>query len=133
MIDIGDGSKTTASRLVEPVQVAVIGTGDGSRLADGIVAATPGAHEPNLVVRVVTPIFAILIRFINMYLTTLVGLLGAAQTDAGAKLLHTGDFAAMVATCASLSLAGPSIDLLKNLVTIFGKLEGKYPLLTGSI
>jgi hypothetical protein len=125
--------KVTLSRPVEPVQVAVIGTGDGSRLASGIEAVTPGTHEPNIVVTVITPVLAIVIRFVNGYLTAFVGLMGAAQTDAGSKLLHTGDFLSMVAVCASLSLAGPSIDLVKNLITIFGRLERRYPLLTGSV
>jgi hypothetical protein len=125
--------KVTESRPVEPVQVAVIGTGDGSRLTTGVEAKTEGSHEPNIVVTVVGPLFAILIRFANAYLTTLVGLLTAGVTPAGGKILYTSDFYHLVLTCASLALAGPGLAFFKDLVTVFGRLESKYPLLTGSV
>lgn len=125
--------KTTVSRPVEPIQVAIVGTGDGSKLESGAEAVTPGSHEPNIVVTVVTPVFAILIRFINAYLTTFVGLVTAGMTPAGGKILYTADFYHLVLTCASLALAGPSLALFKDLVTVFGKLEQKFPLLTGSV
>lgn len=125
--------KTTASRPVEPVQVAVIGTGDGRKLATGMEAVTPGVHEPNLVVTVVGPMLAILIRFANVFLAQFVGLVVAGMTPAGGKLLYTGDFTHLLIVCASLSLPGASLDFFKNLVTIFGKLESRYPLLTGSV
>lgn len=125
--------KTTLSRPVEPVQVAVIGTGDGSKLATGMEATTAGAHEPNIVVTVIGPMLAILIRFANAYLTALVGLLTAGMTPAGGKILYTSDFYHLVLTCASLALAGPGLAFFKDLVTVFGKLEQKYPLLTGSV
>lgn len=125
--------KTTQSRPVEPVQVAVIGTGDGSKLATGMEAVTPGVHEPNLVVRVVGPIFAIFVRFTNTFLVQFAGLVVAGMTPAGGKVLYTGDFMDLVVLSASLSLPGASVGLIKDLVTIFGKLEHRYPLLTGSV
>jgi hypothetical protein len=42
-------------------------------------------------------------------------------------------FGHLVLTCAGLSVAGAGFGLLKELVTVFGRLEGKYPLLTGSV
>lgn len=128
-----DDNKTTLSRPVEPVRVAVIGTGDGSKLATGTEAVTIGAHEPNIVIKVVTPVFAILVRFGNVFLIQFVGLLVAGMTPAGGKLLNTGDFFHLVTVCASLSLPGAALGFFKDLVTIFGRLESKYPLLTGSV
>lgn len=128
-----NGDKTTLSRPVEPVQVAVIGTGDGSKLATGMEAITPGAHEPNLIVRVVGPTRAITIRFANVFLIQFVGLLVAGMTGPGAKLLYTDDFIHFATLCASLSIPGASLGFAKDLVTIFGRLEHKYPLLTGSV
>jgi hypothetical protein len=128
-----DDAKTTFSRPIEPVQVAVIGTGDGSKLADCTVAVTAGAHEPNIIVTVVGPLLAIVIRFVNVFLVQLVGLLIAGMTPAGAKLLYTGDFLHLVVVCSSLALPGAGLGFIKDLVTVFGRLESKYPLLTGSV
>lgn len=125
--------KITQSRPVEPVQVAVIGTGDSSKLATGVQAVTPDPHQPNLIVTVVGPAFAIVIRFINVFLAQFSGLVLAGMAGPGAKLLYTGDFLQFLGTCASLSLPGAIVDLVKNLVTIFGRLERKYPILTGSV
>ena len=118
---------------VKPVEVTVIGTGDGGvPLSTGTVALTPD-HQPNLVVNVVAPLAAILVRFANLYLTTLVGLVAAGMTPAGSNLLRTSDFYHLVLTCASLALPGAALGFFKDLVTVFGKLEQKYPLLTGSV
>lgn len=125
--------KITASRPVETLTVAVVGTGDASKLPSGTVAATPGLHEPDIVVSVVDPLVAILIRFANTFLTQLVGLLAAGMTPAGGRLLYTTDFFHMVLTCASLSLPGAGIGLMKDLITVFGRLEQRYPLLTGKV
>lgn len=114
-----------------PVHVAMIGTGDGG-IENGTTAHTP-AYSPNIVIRVVTPLAAVLIRFLNLYLVTLVGLIGAAMTPLGNDVLPSHDFIALVKTCADLSLGAAGLGLLKDLVTVFGKLEGKFPLLTGSV
>jgi hypothetical protein len=125
--------KTTQSRPVEPVQVAIIGTGDGSKLATGMEAKTEGAHEPNIIVNVVGPLMAITIRFVNVFLVQFVGLLVAGMTPAGGKLLYTGDFAHLLLVCASLALPGAGLGFFKDLVTIFSGLEKRYPLATGSV
>lgn len=123
--------KMTESRPVEHVVTTVIGTGDGSRLANGTIAETPGSNTPNLVVKVIPPLVAILVRFANAYVTTLVGLITAGIV--GKDVIPAADFGALFVLCAKLSLAGPCVDALKNLVTVLGRLEGKYPLLTGSV
>jgi len=122
--------KTTESRPVEPVNVAVIGTGDGSRLPSGTEAETPGPHQPNVIIKVVGPVLALTIRFINVFLPVFSGILTAALTT---DMIPASDFMDLAVKCASFSLAGTSVTFLKDLITIFGKLEQKYPLLTGSV
>jgi hypothetical protein len=130
-----DDQKMTESTPVEPVHVTVVGVGatDAKFLPSGTVATTPGSAQPDVIVNVVQPIVAVSVRFGNLFGTTLVGLLVAAMTPAGGKLLYTGDFLHMVATCANLSLPVAALGFFKDLVTLFGRLENKYPLLTGKV
>lgn len=118
---------------IPPVTVTVIGTGDGAvPIPSGTVLQTPD-HQPNVIYESIQPIVAIAVRFANLFLTTFVGLVVAAMTPVGGKLLYTSDFFHLVVVCASLALPGAAIGFFKDLVTIFGKLEQKYPLATGSI
>ncbi len=122
---------------IPPVEVTVIGTPSTSGvppapLTTGTIATTPD-HQPNIVVNVVSPLVAILVRFLNLYLTTLVGLVAAGMTPAGGKLLYTSDFVHLVLLCASLALPGAAVGFFKDLVTVFSRLEQAYPLLTGSV
>lgn len=120
-------SKITTEHLA-PITVAMIGTGDG-RTPYGVIE-TPGEHKPNLLIMVVSPLAAILIRFANSYVTALLGLVTVGLTT---DAIPAADFYSLVVRCAGLSLAGPCVALGKDLVTILGNLEKKYPLLTGSI
>lgn len=125
-----DPDKTEVAPI-KPLPVTVIGVREtgGAPIADGQVVQTPD-HQPNIVVNVVAPIAAIAVRFINTFLTGLLGILtGAMTTD----VIQANDFAHLVYKCAGLAVAGAGMGLLKDLVTVFGKLEGKYPLATGSV
>ena len=114
-----------------PVAVTIIGTGDGQVVpATGTIATTPGPSQPNLLVTVVTPLMAIVIRFVNVYVGMLVGLLGAAMTS---NALPAPDFGHLVLKCASLAIGGAVVLSLKDVITVLGGLERKYPLLTGSV
>lgn len=113
---------------ITPVVVTAIDPGH-SNVPQTLVGETPEA-QPNVVVNFVTPLLAIVIRFINAYLTTLVGLVAAGLSS---NIIPASDFASLVWKCAQLSIAGAGLGLLKDLVTIFGKLETKYPLWTGSV
>jgi len=120
-----------STETVLPMPVTVIGTGDGRvKPLDGVVATTPGAHTPNLLVNIVTPMMAIVVRFINAYLTTLVGLVAAGMTS---NIIPATDFGHLVIECAKLSLAGAGLGLMKDCLTIFSGLERKFPLGTGSV
>lgn len=120
----------------QPIKVAVIGgTGDDSlpaHMHDQVIA-TPGAQTPNLIVKVVPVALALVVRFANAYFTTIVGIITAALTPYGQQIMPTSDFVDLLAKSALLAISGPSVALLKDLVTIFGKLEGKFPLLTGNV
>lgn len=126
--------KTTNPSSLQPIQIAVIGTkdvtGGPAPLTTGTEVVTPGAHQPNGILMVVTPLVAIAIRFGNMYLTVLVGLVAAGMTS---DAIPSTDFFHLVKTCAGLSLAGPGLGVLKDCLTIFTRLEGKFPLLTGNV
>lgn len=125
-----DTEKTTESRPVNPVQVAIIDTGDVRKLSSGTEAVTPGEHVPNIVTQVIPPIMAVAVRFANTFLTVLLGLItGSLATN----VIPAHDFLDLVLKCAGLSVAGAGIGLVKDLVTIFGRLESKYPLATGSV
>lgn len=115
---------------IDAEKVTIIGTGDGfSPLTSGTVASTPD-HLPNLVLNVVTPVVAIAVRAINTYLTLLVGVLTAGMTS---NLLPYHEFYPLLIFSAKLAVSGAIVGTLKDVVTVFGKLEGKFPLLTGSV
>ncbi len=120
----------TVTEVMAPVSVTVIGTGDG--LISGAKAMTP-PDQPNLVINVVRPIVAIAVRAAYLFGTTLVGLLVAGMTPEGGRLLYTSDFGHLLLTCVNLSVPVAALGFLKDLTTVFGKLEGKYPLLTGGV
>lgn len=125
-----DEPKTTESRPVESLKVAVISTGDAAPLPSGTVATTSGAHMPDIIVSVVSPLAAILIRFGNLFLTTLVALMTAGGMTGAIPFT---DFFHLLRSCAMLAISVAGLGFLKDLITVFGKLEQKFPLLTGSV
>lgn len=122
----------TVVEPIQPIAVTIIGTGDGGAgtpITSGTKAVTAD-HHPDLVVTVISPLLALVIRFTNAYLTTLVGLVTAGLAT---TVIQYTDFLDLLWKCAAMSLAGPTVALLKDLITILGKLENKYPLATGSV
>jgi hypothetical protein len=115
----------TTAAAATPSQPAVDG------IISGTVARTP-AGQPNVLVNVVPPFIAILVRFANSFLTTFVGLITAAGIGIGAGAIGA-DFATVMQASAISALVVSGVETLKNLITIFGRLENKYPLATGSI
>lgn len=127
---MAEDKKTTASRAVPPMQVPIIGTGDGRGLSSGTEVVTPGAHEPNVVFTVVQPVVAIVIRFVNAYLTMLVGTITAGM---GTSYIPFTDFMDLLSKSAIISLVPAFVGLLKDCATIFGRLEERNPLWTGNV
>jgi len=117
---------------IPPQVVTVIGTGTGdggSPLTSGTIGTTPD-HQPDLIVTIVNPMAAIAIRFANTYLTMMTGLVAAGFTT---NQIPAHDFWHLIRWSAELSLSGAGLGLLKDCVTIFGRLEHRYPLSTGAI
>jgi hypothetical protein len=113
---------------LKPVPVTVIDVGPVKQLEPGMVSTT-GA-QPNLLVNVISPIVAIVVRFVHTYLTTLVGLVTAGMAT---DVLPAQEFGDLLKVCAQLSLAGAVIGAIKDAITILGKLEGKWPLISGGV
>lgn len=129
----------TETLPIEPMKVAIVsgtGTGDGGApITTGTTATTPDSH-PNVVFTVVGPLMAVAIRFVNTFLTGWVGFIsGAPLIDkiSGMEIFQFSDLQDLVIKSAVAALAPAVIGLGKDLITIFGKLENKYPLLTGNI
>lgn len=107
------------------VQVTTVGTGDGG-LQRNTSAQTPSGM-PNVFVTVVGPAKAIAVRFVHTFFLTFSGMIGANAVGVSVLLVPDLQHAAY----ASLTVA--AVGLIKDLVTVFGNLEGKFPLLTGNI
>lgn len=121
-----------AQQPIENLPVTLIGVrtdNSGAPIVSGQVIVTP-ANQPNLVVQVVTPLMALIVRFANAYVTALVGLVTVGLTT---DALPAADFAQLVVRCSSLALAGPCVALAKDLITILSGLERKFPIATGSV
>lgn len=121
--------------------VAVGGAGTGLQPGTEVKVETP-AGQPNASIQVVGPLVALFVRFGHLYFLTLSGIIGGAITAhalAGSDttqqqlLIHYADFGDLVWKSAQLSLAVPGVGLIKDLVTIFGKLEQRFPFLTGNV
>ncbi len=127
------GEKLTTPQPMEPVHTTIIGVGssDSKFLASGTVATTPGSHQPDLVLNVVNPLVAILVRFGNIFCLTFVGALSAGGVS-GAVIPH-GDFVTMLKPALLLALCTAGVGFVKDLGTIFSGLEKRFPLATGNV
>lgn len=132
-----DAPKLTESRPVDPIRVAVIGTGDASRLETGTLAETAGAHMPNFVTVVVPPIYAVLVRFAYLFFFTLSGFLTVKLTPTGGnavlQAIQAVDFYHLVLAGASVSASAACFGLVKDITTILSGLAEKHPLATGNV
>lgn len=134
-------TKQTESAPLPPVPVTVIGTGaitgGPAPMTTGTVATTAAAHQPNLLVTVISPVVAITVRFGFQFLTSMLSFLSLKMVPSGGnevlQAIHAVDFGTLLYTAAGLSLAPAGYDLIKNLITIFGRLEQKFPLMTGNV
>jgi hypothetical protein len=129
VVEAIDG-KTTEPRPVEPVKIAMVGTGDGSRLPTGTIATTEGEHEPNLIVKVVTPALAIAVRALNTFFTVMSGAVSGIGVT---NVIPFSDFTDLLRKAAVVAVFAVLIGVIKDCATIFGRLEGKFPLLTGNV
>lgn len=116
----------------QPVVIATIGTtSQGTGSGDVHLETQPGI--PNVTVKVITPLIAILVRFGHTFLDTFIATLGVAETGVLSSLIQAPDFPAKVKAAAIIAFGAAALGLAKNVLTIFKGWEGKYPLATGSI
>jgi hypothetical protein len=112
-----------------PVTISIVGTGTGTGggmapTPSGTVAVTPG-DQPNLRINVVPPVVAIAVRFIHMFFVTFASLIGGDALD----IIDLGGLQMKALVALSAACGGA----VKDLVTVFSRLEGRFPLLSGSI
>lgn len=117
-------NKTTQSRPVVPMQVTVIGTGDGSRLPSGTIATTEGEHQPNVVIKVVTPILMILLRGTKAFVVSIVAIL---PVGGATGLIPAHDFFDLLWKSAILSTGVGITAALNALIEVLSKLDQKFP------
>ncbi len=129
--------KVTESRPVEPVKIAVMAIGDTSKLESETLARTEGLHVPDFVFQAVNPVLGLAVRFIYVFLTTLVGLLTVKMAPPSGNMavaaLQATDFYTLVMAGCSVSLASACWSLIKDLTTIFTGLAKKFPVWTGNV
>ncbi len=119
---VEDKLVTTA---MAPVQIMAIGTGTGTGGPKEQLVETPEG-QPDVLVRYITPLVAILVSAAYTFLTVLVPTVSAGMTT---NLIPATDFMDLLGKCASLSVAGAGLDILKNLITLFTTLKQKFPIL----
>ncbi len=122
--------------MPEPITAIVIkGVSDQpagtNPVLDGTIAVTPD-HMPNVVTKVITPLVALLIRFGFMFFTSLAGTLTGAGVS-GQTIIPWTDFTQLIEKAALLALTIALVDLVKNIATLFTKLEQTHPLMSGSV
>lgn len=112
-----------------PVTVIGVRTPDsGAPIVNGQVIQTPDS-QPNLVVRVISPLVAVFVRAAKVFINTLLGGLGLTGVSAATGTLPWASWEAAAATAASAAF----VSILLNATTILGDLEKRFPLLTGSV
>lgn len=120
------------SEQMVPVTIISTGTGDGATpIKSGTVAETPGP-QPNVVFNVVRPIVAIAVRFGHTFLLTFSGAIGLSLTPMAGEVLPA-DLEQRLKYAAVLGLSAACAGLVKDLITIFGNLENRFPLMTGNV
>lgn len=119
----------------EAIKIPVIqGTGDGRLPAamQGTLLPTPGTQNANVVMVVVPVVVALAVRAGHMFFSTFVATISAAGASSalgGPDILSSIDWA----TAAYVAGSAVAVDFAKNCLTIFARLETKFPLITGSV
>lgn len=121
----------TKVEAIQPVPVTIIGTMADDMPTTGTIATTPRSDQPNLIVRVVTPIAAILVRFGYTFCVSLAGSLMAGGLTA--KVMPHTDFIGLIEPSVFLAACIAGVGLIKDSATVFSGLEKKFPLSSGSV
>ncbi len=131
---MADDDKTVQTPI-PPVVVTMVGTGTGdgggSPIPSGTTLKTPD-HQPNVIIRVVAPIWAILVRAGYTFSTALVSALTVGGLT-GEKILPHADFVELLHSAIFLASVTTGLGALKDVATVFSGLEKKFPLASGSV
>lgn len=121
-----DAMKTTE---VSPIVVTVVGKGSEVGVS-GAIGVTPD-NQANLITRVISPLMALAVRFGHRFIDALIGAeaLKTLDTMADWNLIQGGAFKAAL----MIALATAVWGLIRDLGTVFTKLEGRFPLSTGNV
>ncbi len=123
-IEVATDAKVTLSRPVEPVTVVVTGTGDGSKLPTGTVATTAGVHQPNVVIKVITPIAMMLVRASKAFMISWLAIMPAAGATG---IIPSHDFWDLAMKAAGLSVGVAVVAAGNALLEILTKLDQRFP------
>lgn len=127
---------------MEQITIATIGTPDvhegtkGTGTGAGkMVTLETQEGQPNVKLNVIRPVIALTVGFVHQFGTTFLACLTAAGLGVGVGALVDihAPLQDVVRGAAWVSLISAGFDLVKNVVSIFGELRNKYPLLTGSL
>lgn len=120
--------------MPEPITAVVIkgmepaGT---TAIPDGTVLSTAD-HHPNVLIKTLSVLQTLAIRFGFMFFTSLAGSVTGGAVS-GQTVIVWHDFSELLYKAAILAAITGAIDLIKNLATIFSRLEQSHPLMTGNV
>ncbi len=119
-----DGEKVTESRPVKPVVVTIIGNGDASRLPTGTVAVTDGAHLPNMIATVLSPIGFMLMRGAKAFVVSFTTLMPAAGVTG---VIPASDWWHLALKTSSLCVCVGVMAMAFAAAEVLTKLDQKWP------
>lgn len=115
----------------EVKMVAVGGSGTGLQPGELIEAKTM-AGVPNIAVEVIGPGAAVLVRFLHLFGLVWLALMTTGGVT-GQSILPWGDFSELATKCAYAAAITAGMGAAKDIVTLLGKLEQRFPFLTGNV
>jgi hypothetical protein len=114
---------------IEPVHVTIVGgTGDGTTKQELVTSA----GQPNVIATFVPTATALVVRFVDTFLTVLLTVTGvgaASNFEIIKQLLPNTASLGSLRGAIFYSAVAATIGLAKDLTVIVGKLKKKYPLL----
>ena len=120
--------KITPATPSEPVHAFVIGTGTGDGGPTKQLIETPEGQR-NVLVSYITPLGALIVSFLYMFLNSFVTTLSAGgMTD----IIQFATFAELAQKAGVVALIAALLNLAKDLLLIFTALKQKYPILGAS-
>lgn len=113
--------------MADPVVVTTVAR--DAAIPNNVVAETPGATQPNVVVKAIQLVMIIIVRGVRTFLQVLVGLLTAGATGLGSGVLPVGDFTMLLKVSASLAIAPAVVSIIQNTIELLAKLDQTAPTL----